>query len=196
MLSNFSRNAWHVRGFPHKDVSVGVEEVGEHAFLFGGKHGADVHHFALGVARVYEDLLGALHRLERPGRPLGVGCFFDDLPQDAWHIRGFPHKDVFVVAEEVDERAFLFGGERGTDAYRFTLRVAGVYEDLLRALCQFERPSRFLGVGCFFGHLILEGDELLGGNSCRGVATAFDLAFVGMWEGGADGDDPMGARHF
>ena len=61
-----------------------------------------------------------------------------DLPQDAWHIRGFPRKNVFVVAEEVDERAFLFVGERGTDAYRFTLRVVGVYEDLLRALYRFE----------------------------------------------------------
>ena len=60
---------------------------------------------------------------------------FGDLPRDAWHIRGFPCKNVFVIAEEVDERAFLFGGERGTDAYRFTLRVVGVYEDLLRALC-------------------------------------------------------------
>ena len=50
-------------------------------------------------------------------------------------------ENVFVVVEEVDERAFLFRGERGTDAYRFTLRVAGVYEDLLRALCRFERPG-------------------------------------------------------
>jgi len=108
-----------------------------------------------------------------------------DLPRDAWHIRGFPCKNVFVVVEEVDEGAFLFGGERGTDAYHFTLRVAGVYEDLL-----------FLGVECFFGHLILEGDELLRGNSCRGVAATFDLAFVGTLEGGANGDDPVGAQHF
>ena len=63
------------------------------------------------------------------------------LPQDARHIRGFPHKDVFVVVEEVDERAFLFGGERGTNVYRFTLGAAGVYEDLLGAICRFERPS-------------------------------------------------------
>ena len=61
-----------------------------------------------------------------------------DLPQDAWHIRGFPRKDVFVVAEEVDERAFLFRGERGTYAYHFTLGAARVYEDLFGALCQFK----------------------------------------------------------
>ena len=57
-----------------------------------------------------------------------------DLPWDAWHIQGFPRKDVFVVTEEVDERAFLFRGERGTNAYRFTLGATGVYEDLLGAL--------------------------------------------------------------
>ena len=61
-----------------------------------------------------------------------------NLPRDAWHIRGFPRKDVFVIAEEVDERAFLFGGERGTNAYRFTLGAAGVYEDLLGAFYRFE----------------------------------------------------------
>ena len=58
-----------------------------------------------------------------------------DLPRNAWHIRGFPRKDVFVVAEEVDERAFLFGGERGANAHRFSLGAAGVYDDLFGALC-------------------------------------------------------------
>ena len=58
-----------------------------------------------------------------------------DLPRDARHIQGFPRKDVFVVAEEVDERAFLFRGERDTNAYHFFLGAAGVYEDLLGALC-------------------------------------------------------------
>ena len=57
-----------------------------------------------------------------------------NLPRDAWHIRGFPRKDIFVIAEEVDERAFLFGGECSTNAYPLSLRVSGVYEDLLGAL--------------------------------------------------------------
>ena len=119
-----------------------------------------------------------------------------DLPWNAWHIRGFPRKDVFVVAEEVDECAFLFGGQRGTDAYRFTLGVAGIYEDLFGALCRFELPGRFFGVGCFFGDLFPEGGELSGGDDCCGVATTFDLALVSMLEGGADGDDPAGAWYF
>ena len=79
MLGDFSQNAWHVRGFPHKDVFVGAEEADKRAFLFRGKRGANAHHFILRAARVYEDLLGALHRLKRPGRLLGVRCFFSDL---------------------------------------------------------------------------------------------------------------------
>ena len=77
VLNDFSWNAYHVRGCPRKDISVGVEEVGKRTFLFGGKHGPNAHHFALGATGVYGDLLGALHRLKRPSRPLGVGCFFD-----------------------------------------------------------------------------------------------------------------------
>ena len=61
-----------------------------------------------------------------------------DLPRGAWHIRGFPRKDVFVVVEEVDEPAFLFGGECGTNAYLFTHKATRVYEDLLGALYRFE----------------------------------------------------------
>ena len=64
-----------------------------------------------------------------------------DLPRYAWHIQGFLRKDVFIVAEEVDERAFLFGGECGTNAYHFSLGAARVYEDLLGALYRFERPG-------------------------------------------------------
>ena len=65
MLSDFPRNAWHVQGFPCKDVSIGAEEADKRAFLFGGKCGANAHHFALGAAGVYEDLLGALHWLKK-----------------------------------------------------------------------------------------------------------------------------------
>ena len=79
-----------------------------------------------------------LHRL---GAREDLESMLGDLPWDARHIRGFSRKDVFVGAEEVDERAFLFGGDRGTNAYRFTLGAAGVYEDLRGALCRFERPG-------------------------------------------------------
>ena len=64
-----------------------------------------------------------------------------DLPRNAWHIRGFPRKDVFVTVEEVDERAFLFGGKRGANAHHFALEATGVYEDVLGALYRFKRPD-------------------------------------------------------
>ena len=38
-------------------------------------------------------------------------------------------------------------------------------------------------------------EELLGGNDCCGVFTAFDLALIGTLEGGADGDDPAWSQH-
>ena len=59
----------------------------------------------------------------------------DDFSQNAWHVRGFPREDVFVGMEEVDERAFLFRGKRGTNVYRFALDAPGIYEDFFRALC-------------------------------------------------------------
>ena len=45
----------------------------------------------------------------------------------------------------------------------------------------------------FFGDLLLEGGEFPRGDGCCGVAAALDLALVGPLEGGADGDDPVGA---
>ena len=54
-----------------------------------------------------------------------------DLPWDAWHIRGFPRKYVFVIAEEVDERTFLFGGERSSNVDFFAPGAAGLHKDLL-----------------------------------------------------------------
>jgi len=118
-----------------------------------------------------------------------------DFSQNAWHVRGFPRKDVSVGAEEVGERAFLFGGKRGFDAHHFALGATGVYEDLLGALYRLERPGRPLGVGCFFSDLIPDGRELLGGDDCRGVIIALDLAFIGTLEGGADGGDPARSWH-
>ena len=97
--------------------------------------------------------------------------------------------------EEADERAFLFGGKRGTNAHRFTLGTSRVYEDFFRAFCRLERPDRFLGVRRFFGDLLLEGGELPGGDDCCGMTATLDLALIGTLEGGADGDDPMGAWH-
>ena len=109
--------------------------------------------------------------------------------------QGFPRKDVSVGAEEVDERAFLFKGKCGANAHHFALGDAGVYEDLLGALYGLKRPGRLLGVGCFFGNLLLDGRKLFGGYNCHGVFAALDLALICMLEGGADGDGPTWTRH-
>ena len=97
--------------------------------------------------------------------------------------------------EEVDERAFLFEGKHGTNAYHFTLGAPRIYEDFFRAPYQLKRPSGLLGIERFFGDLLLEGGELPRGDDCCGVTAALDLALVGALEGGADGDDPMGTQH-
>ena len=119
-----------------------------------------------------------------------------DLPRNAWHIRGFPRKDIFVAMEEVDKHAFLFRGKHGTNAHHFTLGALRVYEDFFRALCRLESLGRLLGVGRFFGDLLLEGGELPGGDDCCGVTAALDLTLIGALEGGANGDDPTRARYF
>ena len=104
-------------------------------------------------------------------------------------------QNVFVVAEKVDERAFLFRGKRGTNAHRFTLDAPRVYEDLLGALHWLEGPSRLLGVACFLGDLLPKVCKFSGGYDHYGVIAALDFTLVGALKGGADGDDPDWARH-
>ena len=118
-----------------------------------------------------------------------------DLPRNAWRIQGFPCKDVSVSAKEADERAFLLGGKRGTNAHHFSLGALGVYEDFFRALRRLERPRRLLGARRFFDDLLLDGGEFSGGDDCCGMIAALDLALIGTLEGGADSDDPARARY-
>ena len=51
-------------------------------------------------------------------------------------------------------------------------------------------------VECFFDDLLPDGRKLFGGDNCRDVFAALDLALVGALEGGADGDDPAWTWHF
>ena len=115
MLGDFPRNAWHVQWFPREDVSIGAEEADERTFLFGRKHGANAHHFALGVAGVYEDLLGALYWLKRPGRPLGVKCFFGDLLPDGRELFEGDDCRGVIVALDLTLVGTLEGGADGDD---------------------------------------------------------------------------------
>ena len=113
-----------------------------------------------------------------------------DLPRHARHIRGFPRKDIFVIMEEVDKRAFLFGGKHGANEHHFALRATVIYEDLLGTLYRLERPDRLLGVGCFFSDLLPDGRKLFGGDNCRGMFATLDLALIGALEEGDNSDDP------
>ena len=47
-----------------------------------------MHHLALRVARVYEDLLNTFHMLKRSGRLLGVGCLLSGRLLDVRELLG------------------------------------------------------------------------------------------------------------
>ena len=79
------------------------------------KRGANAHHFALRAARVYEDLLGAVHRLKRPGRPLGVGCFFDDLLSNCCKLFGGDNCRGVFASLNLALIGTLEGGANGDD---------------------------------------------------------------------------------
>ena len=39
-----------------------------------------------------------------------------EFPRDTQHVRRFPCEDVPILTDELDERAFLFGIQVGTDS--------------------------------------------------------------------------------
>jgi len=82
VLADFPRYAWHVRGTPHKYVSVCAEKVDEHCFLFGVEARADPQCLAFEGLGVEEDELGLLHRLEAPGVMFGVRDVLIDVVED------------------------------------------------------------------------------------------------------------------
>ena len=102
---------------------------------------------------------------------------------------------ILVGSKEVDERVFLFRGKRGANAHHHAVGAAGIYEDLFRAIHRLEGHGRLLGVGHFFGDLLLDGGELSGGDDCCGMIAALDLTLIGALEGGVNGDDLAGARY-
>ena len=115
VLGDFSRNAWHVRWFPRKDISVGAEEVDERVFLFGEKCGAGVHRFALGATGVYEDHLDALRGLKGSGRPLGVGCLLGSPFLDDCELLGGDDCQGMLAALNLALVGALEGGADGDD---------------------------------------------------------------------------------
>jgi hypothetical protein len=118
-----------------------------------------------------------------------------DFPRYARHVRGTPRENVGVCAEKVDEHCFLFGVELGADPYLLGGVVAGVKRDGFNRLCWFEVASVALRIWNLLGEAFHVGDEVLGFGEGLGVLHALHVAFVRVSVRGADGDDPVGARH-
>jgi hypothetical protein len=72
VLGDFPRYAGHVRGTPRKDLSVRVEKVDEHCFLFGVELGTDPYLLGGVVAGVERDGLNRLCWLKVAGMALHV----------------------------------------------------------------------------------------------------------------------------
>ena len=118
-----------------------------------------------------------------------------DIPRYARHVRGTPRENVDVCAEKVDEHCFLFGIELGADPDLLGGVVAGVERDGFNRL----RWLEVAGVALHVWHLLRKalqvGDEGLGFGKGLSVFHALHVAFVRVSVRGADGDDPVGARH-
>jgi hypothetical protein len=118
-----------------------------------------------------------------------------DIPRYAGHVRGTPRENFGVCAEKVDEHCFLFGVELGADPDLLGGVVAGVERDGLNRLCWLEVVGMALHVLRLLGEALQVGDEGLRFDEGLGVLHALHIAFVRVSVRGADGDDPVGARH-
>ena len=47
---------------------------------------------------------------------INVECVLSEFSRYTWHVRRFPCKDVPILMDELDERAFLFGIQVSADA--------------------------------------------------------------------------------
>jgi hypothetical protein len=133
--------------------------------------------------------------LHGSGSSSDIQRVLDDIPRYARHVRGTPCKNLSVRAEKVDERCFLFGVELGADPDLLGGVVAGVERDGLNRLGWLEVAGVALRIWRLLGEAFQVGDEGLGFGEGLGVLHALHVAFVRVSVRGADGDDPVRARH-
>jgi hypothetical protein len=76
---------------------------------------------------------------------------FDQFSRDSRHIRRLPCKYVSVILQELDERAFLFAIQTGTDDSCFTL----IGESKIDFLCFFSWPYRGHGLSFIRGYRVV-----------------------------------------
>jgi hypothetical protein len=117
-----------------------------------------------------------------------------DIPRYAGHVRGTPREDV-GGAEKVDEHCFLFGIEPGADPDLLGGVAAGVEGDGLNRLHWLEVAGMTFHVWHLLREAFQVGDEGLGLGEGLGILHALHVAFERVFVHGADGDDPVGARH-
>jgi hypothetical protein len=89
----------------------------------------------------------------------------------------------------------LVGVELGADPDLLGGVAAGVEGDRLNRLCWLEVAGMALHVWHLLGEALQVGDEGLGFSEGLGVLHALHITFVRVSIRGADGDDPVGARH-
>jgi hypothetical protein len=118
-----------------------------------------------------------------------------DIPRYARHVQGTLRKNFGVRAEKVDEHCFLFGVELRADPDLLGGVVAGVERDGLNCLCWLEVAGVVLRIWHLLGEAVQVGDEGLRFGEGHDVLHALHVAFVRVSVRGADGDDPVGARH-
>jgi hypothetical protein len=118
-----------------------------------------------------------------------------NIPRYDGHVRGTPRENVGVRTEKVDEHCFLFGIELRANPDLLGGVVAGVERDGLNHLRWLEVAGVALHVWRLLREALQVGDEGLGFGEGLGVLHALHVAFVRVSVRGADGDDPVGARH-
>ena len=68
---------------------------------------------------------------------ISIKSVLSEFPRYTWHVKRLPCKNVPILTDELDERAFLFGIQVGTDS-ELLGRIAGHEVNKLGLSCRFE----------------------------------------------------------
>ena len=74
---------------------------------------------------------------------INIESVLSEFSQCTWHVRRFPCKDVPILTDELDERAFLFRIQVSADA-KLLGRIAGYEVNKLSLISRFELQGRIM----------------------------------------------------
>src|SRR6187401_1582814 len=74
---------------------------------------------------------------------INVKAVLSEFSRYTWHVRRLPCKDIPVLTDELDERAFLFGIEVSADS-ELLGRISWHKINLLGLLCRFKLQRRIM----------------------------------------------------